>query len=114
MFVKWDGQKIIAGPQSLRGDDSWLPYIPAQNKHPRGKSKNVFSSELNCIVQVAEETWEAPWNEKRANEYGKVTEQLDKLFHDIENGTLDKTGKFYTFVKGVKDAIPKPEESNGD
>ena len=36
-----------------------------------------------------------------------MAEQLDKLFHDIDNGKLDKTGEFYTAIKSVKDNNPK-------
>jgi len=40
--------------------------------------------------------------------YPNVKEQLDMLFHDIENGTLDTSGEFYTSLRAVKDAHPKP------
>tara|TARA_R100000329_G_C7441090_1_gene155104 strand:- start:119 stop:445 length:327 start_codon:yes stop_codon:yes gene_type:complete len=46
----------------------------------------------------------------RANDFQyklPIAEQLDKLFHDIDNGTLDKTGEFYTAIKKVKDDNPK-------
>ena len=43
----------------------------------------------------------------RANEYPELKEQLDKLYHDISNGTLDNTGDFYTAIKAVKDKYPK-------
>ena len=36
-----------------------------------------------------------------------IEEQLDKLFHDIDNGTLTKSGGFYTAIKAIKDANPK-------
>ena len=39
--------------------------------------------------------------------YPDIEEQLDKLFHDIDDGKLDKTGTFYTAIKAVKDANPK-------
>lgn len=39
--------------------------------------------------------------------YASVKEQLDKLFHDIDQGKLDKTGSFYTHIKKVKDDAPK-------
>jgi len=41
--------------------------------------------------------------------YAKVEDQLDKLWHDIDNGLLGaqaKTGDFYTSIKAVKDAHP--------
>lgn len=45
----------------------------------------------------------------RAKAYPSLGDQLDKLFHDLENGTLDQTGEFFTAIKEVKDANPKPE-----
>jgi len=45
--------------------------------------------------------------EPRMLAYPNISEQLDKLFHDIDNGTLDKDGDFYTSIKAVKDANPK-------
>lgn len=39
--------------------------------------------------------------------YPDIGEQLGKLWHDIENDKLDKTGDFYKAIKAVKDANPK-------
>tara|TARA_X000001382_G_scaffold107564_1_gene83271 strand:- start:541 stop:906 length:366 start_codon:yes stop_codon:yes gene_type:complete len=44
---------------------------------------------------------------KRAESYDTIGNQLDKLFHDIDEGKLDKTGSFYLAVKEVKDSNPK-------
>ncbi len=41
--------------------------------------------------------------------YPSIGEQLDKLYRDIENNTLDQTGEFFTAIKAVKDANPKSE-----
>jgi hypothetical protein len=46
----------------------------------------------------------------RAIAYPALAEQFDKLWHDINNGTLDNTGAFYTALKTVKDDNPKPGE----
>jgi hypothetical protein len=46
----------------------------------------------------------------RKSSYPDITEQFDKLWHDINNGTLDNTGAFYTALKTVKDDNPKPGE----
>ena len=43
----------------------------------------------------------------RQEGYEVIGEQLDKLWHDIDNGTLDKTGSFYTAIKTVKDKWSK-------
>ena len=40
--------------------------------------------------------------------YPKIGEQLDKLWHDIDQGKLDKNGEFYKYIKNVKDTFPKP------
>jgi len=39
--------------------------------------------------------------------YEAIAEQLDKLWHDIDDGKLDKTGSFYTSIKAVKDRFSK-------
>jgi hypothetical protein len=44
---------------------------------------------------------------KRRTEYLSWNEQLDKLWHDINDGKLDKTGSWYTHIKAVKDANSK-------
>ena len=46
----------------------------------------------------------------RKAEYPSLEQQLDLLFKDIDNDTLDKTGNFYTTLKAVKDNNPKPSE----
>lgn len=47
---------------------------------------------------------------KRAAYYETLTDQLDKLYHDIEDGKLGedaKTSTFYLGRKAVKDKYPK-------
>jgi len=44
---------------------------------------------------------------ERECEYPSLGEQLDALFHDIDQGKLDKTGTFYALLKEVKDTYPK-------
>tara|TARA_R100000742_G_C4209298_1_gene36130 strand:+ start:52 stop:399 length:348 start_codon:yes stop_codon:yes gene_type:complete len=44
---------------------------------------------------------------KRRTEYLSWEEQLDKLYHDINDGKLDKTGSWYKHIKAVKDANSK-------
>ena len=43
---------------------------------------------------------------KRKRKYPGFNEQLDQLFHDIDDGKLDKTGTWYKAVKAIKDANP--------
>jgi hypothetical protein len=44
---------------------------------------------------------------QRLRSYPKIGDQLDMLWHAIDNGTLNKTSDFYTAIKAVKDAHPK-------
>ena len=43
----------------------------------------------------------------RKRSYPSFGDQLDMLWHAIDNGTLNKTSDFYTAIKAVKDAHPK-------
>ena len=44
---------------------------------------------------------------QRDRVYPSIGDQLDMLWHAIDNGTLNKTSDFYTTIKAVKDAHPK-------
>jgi len=52
------------------------------------------------------------YQRNRAEKYPSIQDQLDKLFHDINNGTLDNTGKFFTAINIVKTNNPKPSEDD--
>lgn len=43
----------------------------------------------------------------RKRKYPALGDQLDMLWHAIDNGTLNKTSDFYTAIKAVKDTYPK-------
>ena len=45
--------------------------------------------------------------DSRKKEYPAIEEQLDLLWHAIDDGTLDKTSDFYTSLKATKDKYPK-------
>ena len=49
--------------------------------------------------------WEI--DRKRRSNYPAIGEQLDLLWHAIDDGTLDKTSDFYTSLKATKDKYPK-------
>ena len=40
--------------------------------------------------------------------YPSISAQLDKLYHDIDDGKLDKTGSWYLAIKATKDKYTKP------
>ena len=55
---------------------------------------------------------ERPYREKRKEKYPSIGDQLDMLWHAIDTGDWTaakvKTTDFYTQLKAVKDANPKP------
>jgi|ETNvirenome_6_30_1030629.scaffolds.fasta_scaffold41159_3 uncharacterized protein YpuA (DUF1002 family) len=47
------------------------------------------------------------YKEKRQAEYPELKEQLDKLYHDINNDTLTTNGEFFKALNSVKIKYPK-------
>jgi hypothetical protein len=45
--------------------------------------------------------------QSRAGEYPLVGEQLDMLWHAIDQGALDKNSLFYTTIADIKNRFPK-------
>ena len=76
------------------------PYIHTWNVS--GLAKNVN----NNVAGNTRETNEAVLFKRKA-EYLSWQEQLDKLYHDINDGKLDTNGTWYKHIKAVKDANPK-------
>lgn len=65
-----------------------------------------IQTELDRLLSVYDAN---EYKRQRAQEYPGLGDQLDMLWHAIDNGTLNKTSDFYTTIKAVKDAIPKSE-----
>lgn len=84
---------------SLRGDD--LEWLDTKQTRPTDLE---ITAEVNRL-QNEYDTKE--YQRLRAKEYPALGDQLDMLWHAIDNGTLNKTSDFYTAIKAVKDAHPK-------
>ncbi len=82
------------------------------------KNGNLTAAEITARGWTAP-TWaeiKAEWDDmvaeydtfasKRKREYPSWQEQIDQLWHDIDDGKLDKTGTWYKAVKAIKDANP--------
>lgn len=84
----------------LRGDTySGLEWLDTIKRKPT-------QSEIDAELIRLQATYEA--NEyQRLRQYPSLGDQLDMLWHAIDNGTLNKTSDFYTAIKAVKDAHPK-------
>jgi len=49
--------------------------------------------------------------DKKLNDYPKINDQLDLLWHDIDNGFFGdaaKNSEWYNSIKSVKEKYPKP------
>tara|TARA_Y100000034_G_scaffold111579_1_gene144761 strand:- start:2 stop:361 length:360 start_codon:yes stop_codon:yes gene_type:complete len=96
----------------------WFGWSDSKNKiyanlivHDGGSKP----TESDCVngLQALQDAWALEWagyRDARRKSYGKISDQLDQLYHDIDNGKLGadaKTGTWYLAVKEVKDANPK-------
>ena len=83
-----------------------------------GEQVDLSAEEIEATLNTWAENERARQLDEEANgykyaretAYPSLKEQLDKLYHDIDNGTLDETGEFFTALKEVKDDNPKPGE----
>ena len=94
-------QKIRPGAEwVLNGNDyddlNWLDTV-------QSKPTKEEVSQAVAIVQAEYTAQEY----QRLRKYPPIGDQLDMLWHAIDNGTLNKTSDFYTAIKAVKDAHPK-------
>ena len=69
----------------------------------------AFDAQGNKVTidLAAVNSWVDPEAYKYQRQYPSLGDQLDMLWHAIDNGTLNKTSDFYTAIKAVKDAHPK-------
>lgn len=84
----------------VRVDESGEPYA-------LHKGGNALPSISAINAEIARITSSETARDNRREEYPEIVEQFDKLYHDIDSGTVDKTGSFYTALKAVKDKYPK-------
>lgn len=61
----------------------------------------------NEVIIIETEMSKTAYARKRAGEYPELREQFDLLWHDIENETLDKSGRFYKAIQTIKIKYPK-------
>ena len=72
-------------------------------------TEGAFDAQGNKVTidLSAVNAWVDPEAYKSLRQYPPIGDQLDMLWHAIDNGTLNKTSDFYTAIKAVKDAHPK-------
>ena len=96
--ASWDDAKV-----SLQNDGSgdYIKTWTYSFSKPTDSQIASYETASNTV-----ESNEAVDSKRRAG-YLTWREQLDKLYHDINDGKLDKTGSWYTHIKAVKDANSK-------
>ncbi len=65
-------------------------------------------SDQELIKRASEISKKQEYKNLRKEKYPKLEEQLDMLWHSIDNGSLDKESGFYKSIKAVKEEFPKP------
>lgn len=50
---------------------------------------------------------QSDYAKRRAENYPALSEQLDALWHAMDQGTLPKAEPFYSSIKTVKETYPK-------
>jgi len=89
----------------------WYGWINLEDGQVYSNLKlNDETAVMPTEEEVNQKIAELQWEQNRRNAYPPLGEQFDKLWHDINNGTLDNTGVFFTALKEVKDNNPKPGE----
>ena len=89
-----DAEKTTLASQWNTAYENKLDY---KKKRTEGHSTSSFNSTTGHRENIVTQSG-----------YAEIGEQLDKLWHDIDEGKLDKTGSFYTSIKTVKDRWSKP------
>ena len=75
-----------------------------------GWAQASFDQEIETAM-IADGGQSAKYAQYRAGAYPSIGEQLDKLYHDIDDGKLGldaKTGTWYSAIKATKDKYSKP------
>ena len=104
IFYPFDKNDVIndtlTDSQKTAKAKEWNDNYETQNDY-KSKRQNGFTTyDINNSTGKRE-------NIVTQSGYDLIGEQLDKLWHDIDQGKLDKTGSFYSSIKTVKDRFGK-------
>ena len=114
VFVQAVENLCGGGHFTLQGNDAYENIVAWTGNETKIPTKEEVDAEVarlnNLVYQIkrsGEYTFDPDYNPKDGT-YPEIGEQLDLLFHDIENGTVSKDGAFFKAIKAVKDKYPKP------
>ena len=106
-------------PSSYEGDEYIIAELPEDEQfNPqysytlidgiavKGNLIDVNNTEINRIVAEQEAI---KYQKDRASEYPSIGNQLDMLWHAMNNGEIPKANTFFDAIETVKTSFPKPE-----
>jgi hypothetical protein len=97
---------------SLRPGSEWYCQSPLTLENVVWQDTvNVIPSQQECdaeILRLQAEYDAKEYQRQREPNYPPIADQLDMLWHAIDNGTLNKSSDFYTSLKSIKEQYPKP------
>jgi len=106
-YVLWDSdkQKVVAGPQTLKPDDTWVPYVHGERLKLTDNLIDYWDEDRLLVTQRCEEN--TSWMDMRTYEYPSIDKQLEALYDDLKNNRLGTDGDFFNMIKEIKDKFPK-------
>jgi hypothetical protein len=97
-----DITREVEVPENDVNKITWL------NGNPNGITTEQILAKNQELIDLAiykDKYWPG---RKRDFQLLPTPQQLDNLFHDIENNNLTTSGEFYKSIKAIKDKNPKP------
>lgn len=101
---------ITLAIQNIRPNCNWyiegetydkLVWTDTEKTKPTEEEINIE------IERITQERIRLQYQRNRAANYPSITDQLDMLYHDIKNGTLN-SGNWIQAIEAVKTEYPKP------
>jgi len=99
--VQGKGTESLTDAEKTTLANEWNTAHEVKLNYKEKRARGHSTSSFNSTTGVRE-------NIVRQDGYAQIGEQLDKLWHDIDEGKLNKTGSFYTSIKTIKDRWSKP------
>ena len=109
----------VISKDEIDGGHALVSLVPSAEYSYDATSKQMLAWNSSGIPQPTQSAIDAEvvrlkalWDTKKyrvSRKYANIEDQLDQLWHDIDDGKLDKTGSWYLAVKAVKDANPKSQ-----
>ena len=110
--MTWDEINVNPKPsdEDIEAKATELQKLHADLEYSRIRTKGKSAEYTTTTTKDKDgiETTTTVVKEEAKTPYPTIGEQLDLLWHAIDEGTLDKTSEFYTTLKKVKDDNPKP------